>query len=684
MKKIILIGIIFAGISLFSQQDKFTTYRVSAKETISSIARKLGVTPYDLLKLNPDANDGVNIDEVLIIPNNKFSKNKNKPLEVSQQTTLNVVKLKDSIVDGYIYHTVKPLETIYSLSNKYEVSKRKTRKLNKLNRKGDISVGQILKFPKTLKNTYKIKEKNTISTDIYSDKKNNESFFVYIVKPKDTYYTLSRVYNVTEAQLKQINPILNEGLKSGLEIKIPKPTDNLATTRIEELKEKDFNEIKDGVNFKDNFPIDSINKVALPEYFLHIVKEKEGFFRLEQLYGFAEEEIITINPELKDGLKLGMTIKIPVKKEENLMLEGDIQGEVLNIVLMLPFNASLGIDLTDKSSKAKRLNNIIDFYLGSLMALDSIKKKGVSVNVKVFDTKDSPFVVNNILSTYNFEETDLVIAPIKFNQYSTVVNNLEKFNIPVISPVSSKDSSLLGTTNSVQNIPVANLVQEKTLSYLMDNISNQNIIIIANELKLDESADFNIELIKSKLIKHDSINKVSIIRMKDGYIKRELFEDNTSSKKENWVILASSHNNTTSIAVDNLAVFPNNYNITLFSLMKPNNINKLNSKYLNKLNFQYPEVNFNDKENSQIKIFNNKYKSKYKALPSDLSYKGFDSTYDALIRLANFKNINDAYNSGKSYRLISKFDYKQNISKSFSNTGIFLVKYNNYSLELVN
>ncbi|HIP27125.1 MAG TPA: LysM peptidoglycan-binding domain-containing protein, partial [Flavobacteriaceae bacterium] len=161
MKKILFILILFIGFSVFSQKSKYDTYRVSKGETITSIARKLGITPYDLIKLNPDATNGINIDEVLIVPSkntpiNKISTNTKtttKPQISNIKINKGLVKAKDSIVDGFLYHTVKPLETVYSLSSKYNVSKRKVRRLNKLNKNGDISVGQVLKFPTSLKNS---------------------------------------------------------------------------------------------------------------------------------------------------------------------------------------------------------------------------------------------------------------------------------------------------------------------------------------------------------------------------------------------------------------------------------------------------------------------------------------------------------------------------------------------------
>jgi LysM repeat protein len=663
MKKLLFILILLIGFTGFSQNKKYSTYRVSQHETISSIARKLGVTPYDLLKLNPDAKDGIDIDEVLIVPNKNYS---GKVISNTQTSSV-IIKQKDSIVDGFLYHTVKPHETIFSLSQKFKVSKRKVRKLNKLNRKGDISIGQVLKFPTNLKNTVQqtVKEK---TPDVDQTIVNN-NFTIYTVKPLDTYYSLNKKFNTTEEQLKLVNPNLAEGLKAGLVIKIPK----LNTTIVN--------------NGIDSVLKDTIQLNTKPKYIVHKVQAKEGFFRLKQLYGITKEEILKANPELpalKEGLKLGMEIKIPVKIDESLMVEGDIHGKSLNVVMMLPFNADKDISFSEDSKKAKLLNKVTDFYLGSLMALDSLKKKGLSVNVKVFDTKNSDFVVDKILNSYDFNTVNLVIAPIKKKQFKKVASKLEAFNIPVISPVSKKDYSTLGFKNSIQNVPIKSVIEDRMISYILSNVTNQNIVIVTDEKKPNSKEDFNINLITSKLTKHDSIKKVSVVRMKDGYIERELFEDSIKEDKENWVLLASNKLATINIALGNLAVFPKKIQVTLYSLSKPENLeDSEKSTELNKLHFQYPDVSFIDLESSTIKNFNNDYKIKYGGEPTDLSYKGFDTTYDTLIRLANFEDIDKAFNAGKSIRLATQFDYKQNLNNSFTNLGVLILRYNDFKLEKV-
>ena len=61
----------------------------------------------------------------------------------------------------------------------------------------------------------------------------------------------------------------------------------------------------------------------------------------------------------------------------------------IKLALLLPFKANENISKEAKNifSKNKSLANIVtDFYMGAEIAIDSIKKQGVSVETKVFDT----------------------------------------------------------------------------------------------------------------------------------------------------------------------------------------------------------------------------------------------------------------------------------------------------------
>src|SRR5690606_11887556 len=118
----------------------------------------------------------------------------------------------------------------------------------------------------------------------------------------------------------------------------------------------------------------------------------------------TEEEIKTLNPHTKDGLKEGMVIKIPkVTSSENptsetlfvpsrrVNLEYNLSNfKPKNVVLFLPFQLdkiqldSIKLNENQLASNAT-MRLAVDFYAGALLAVDFAKKRGVSVNLNVFD-----------------------------------------------------------------------------------------------------------------------------------------------------------------------------------------------------------------------------------------------------------------------------------------------------------
>lgn len=52
-----------------------------------------------------------------------------------------------------------------------------------------------------------------------------------------------------------------------------------------------------------------------------------------------------------------------------------------------------------------------EYYQGFLMAVDSLKRQGASINVYAYDSEESESTVRRILSDPILKEMDLIIAP---------------------------------------------------------------------------------------------------------------------------------------------------------------------------------------------------------------------------------------------------------------------------------
>ena len=629
MKKYIFFLILFiSGMFSSFSQKKYSTYRVKEGETIEIIAKKLSVTPYDLLKLNPDIKKNVSVNDIIVIPN---TTTKSKPNQV-ENVTLNFLADKDIIVDNYIYHEVEKKETLYSILKKYKTEIKVLNKLNPQLLDIGLQYGNVLKIPiqeADLSQLSKLAEQGKYTQ-------------TYIVKAKETKFGIAKDHGISIAYLEELNPNLKGAdLQIDDVIMVPKNIINLNESN----------------------------------YTIHTVKKMETFYSLSSMYGVSKEELILVNPELENGVKEGMLIKIPRVNIENnnLFVDQIPENKQLKIGIMLPFKSKR--DSLD--FKNDRLLNIAtDYYFGALIAIDSLKKQGLSIHLKVYDTENSAYVSDQLSKKDEFANYDAVIGPLFLKNVTAVSKNLMVKNPLIISPISTQDHSKINNNKLVQNVSTKDFLAKEMIDFLKSKYNNQNLVIIEDE-------NSNLSETEKNLLKNirllDSLKNISVIKPKRGYIKSDIFKSKLDSLSENWVLLVGKDDVLIANVVHNLGVMPEAYNLTLFALNKPKGIDKIGNEFLARINFHYPTSSFVDEQSELLKQFDHKYKEKYYTYPSKYAIEGFDATYDILMRLATGNNLVE---QGVSKRLISKFSYANSPSGNIVNHGIFIVKYEGLEIKI--
>ena len=159
-----------------------------------------------------------------------------------------------------------------------------------------------------------------------------------------------------------------------------------------------------------------------------------------------------------------------------------------------------------------------------------------------------------------------------------------------------------------------------------------------------------------------------------------------STLVDNWVIIATNNDVIASDAINSLISFPDppepeegeepeekiNYNVKLFGFDKYDYV--AYSK-LAQLEFVYVTDTYVDESSLAARVFNKQYLQKNKALPSYYATRGFDVTYDVLMRLASGKELYDTFKEGVSYRVESKFDFDKRLFGISQNRGLFLLEF---------
>ncbi len=625
--KLIIFLFLIGYLSNFAQDKKFITYKVTEGETIQSISKKLSITPYDLLKLNPDVESNVKPNDIIIVPNKSYD-----PAKDVTNTDLSNIGERDIIVDNYVYHEVVQKETVYSILKKFKVTVDELNRINPFLLNDGLKQGQILKIPLHIS-----------ETDIAEKEKNTQP---YLVKPKETKYSIARNFGISIDYLEVLNPkIKKNGLQIDDVILVPKET----------------------IDTSDN------------DFTVYTVKKLETFYSLTNKFGISQEELILANPELEDGLREGMLLKIPnaVKGNMDLFVDEIMEGKKLNMAMMLPFRSKM--DSLDFEND-RLLNITTDFYFGALLAIDSLKKQGLSIHVKVYDTENSEFVCNKLSKNSEFDNYDVIVGPMFTNNVKAVSKNLKFNKALIISPISTKDHSKIENKNLVQEKSSKENFTLEMLEYIRSVYTKQKLIIIKND---NERSEQQFKRIFKDIQALDSTQEVVVLEPKDGYIKPEVFKvfrDTLDRDIENWFFLIDNDEAYLGDVFNNLGVFPEQDSLTVFSFEKGRNYNKIDNNFLARVNFHYPSNSFIDRQSDAYQIFEKKYRKKYYTIPTKNAIEGFDITYDILMRLATDP---DLINQGISERISTKYNFIENTYGSIINQGVFIIRYDGLDLKVV-
>ena len=522
-----------------------------------------------------------------------------------------------------------------------------------------------------------------------------KKYISYTVKKGETLKGIAKRLGIKTKDLLSLNPDIGRKPVSETLIIIP----NNEYQQIEEASNPVEN--NNSIPVSDEVPV---AEELMNDFVLHKVEKGDTFYNLTRAYNVSKAQLNQLNPSIDSlGLQLDMLLKIkPVADEDLLVLYRDTiqENTVVKLAMLLPFRA-IEYDTIDAKDifKTKKLVNITtDIYLGASVAIDSLHSLGVDIELSVFDTGKKDTKLDSILAVTDFDNIDAIIGPLYSEEVPKVAN---RTGVPVVFPVYSKKQKSFSSSKIIKTSADRAIHQEALIDYVLTNYANENILIIG-----DSSATSirNSDLIKSRLVQHDSINEALIIYPNEGYIKKHFVINALKPVVGNWVILATDKRDISSDAINSLIslpveepeedeseeedekseeesdepemqILPEDTVIKVFGISKSSQFDKIDNNKLAKLGFTFTSDTFIDENSPEMQLFHSQYLEKNYAYPSYYATRGFDILFDIGMRLASGKKLKETFKQGVSYRLESKFEYSKSLFNISSNHGIYILKY---------
>lgn len=681
----LLFFVFFVTVSAFAQ-GKVIKYTVSSGETINQIAQKFKVTPYDIYELNPDARSGVKPNTVLLIPASNKNVDKNETAAV-----------KSAGNSKEIIHEVQPKETFYSIEKKYGISDEALKAANPILEKNGVQIGQKLVIP-----AKGAAPKNTVAAEKKPKEKGPEKYVFHEVQPKETKYSIAKQYNTTVEDLEKRNPEIVSSLPVGYKVTIkgtaPKTETAAPAQKADEPKKT----------------AESKKAVSYMEY---QVKPKETFYSLGRVFHLSQDELVALNPSLSEGVKEGMVLKVPAGyvapapiaaqsqpaekpvqtiekpaennggggikiidkvKSETVSISADPeiveltkkrgQNDRKKVVLLLPFNlAKLQSDTTGMAARLKTdkfLNMTLDYYSGAMMAIDSAKALKLPIDVSIYDSQETKTTSNiaSLIAQNKLQEADAVVGPFYQNNAESTANSLRLYNVPVISPLSKDVANPID--NLYQSIPSNDVVRNAIFDYM--RAKNGNIVAVVDKKK--ESV--------ISYIKQNQKGVVFAGLTETGGIDVANLKSLLLPTRMNYVVMETGNTAMIKATIKALIDSQKTCQVQLV-ILEPNSTldtDEINFENLVKLKLMYPSVT-RDSDEQGAAIFKKEYKLKNKAYPNTYATRGFDVTFDTMMRLVQGKTFQETADLMTTQQVDNKFQYYKKEDGGHANKGVYILYY---------
>jgi len=583
-------------------------HKVQKSETLFSLKQKYGLTYDDLYEANPSLKtrgliEGTDIripqKKELVARRNKAEKEASEPVKnapapvvtkpvepakpAAQQSAASTTTTP-AARPSFTAHEVKKGETLYSISKQHNVAADEIVKLNPDAKEG-VKIGQILIIPPTYANTAAPVENTTKKSELKT----------HVVKKGETVYSISKQYGISQDALISRNPGIDQELQEGKMIIVP-PV------------------------FESNSFVEPEQSQA-PSNKVHIVKPEETIFGICKQYMITQEDLIKANPDVANGLMAGKILRIPMSQTEiaetttadsiSNSLEKVFNSEPktsIECALALPWNFA---KVTETSKIDANTEKFIEFYNGMLLAADTLRRNGLNINLRVYDSGKTDAEAQTLVSYKELKNMDFIIGPAYQAQIKTMADFALAYNVKLVIPFSSKSDEVKNNSNIFQiNAPQNESAADVALQ-IAQNFKDYNIVVVSfSDQKYNDKAVWADTLsftLNAMGVKHKDVVFSNFTELKKTVDK----------KKKNLIFPVT----TNQVALNQVLPIINmlkakDTEIAVFGFNEWQNYNSI-SKELFQYDTYFTSPFFVDFKSEETIKFLRKYRSYYSAEPSN-------------------------------------------------------------------
>ena len=509
-------------------------------------------------------------------------------------------------------------------------------------------------------------------------RKDGKVFYSHVVLERQTLYSISKAYNVTQEEVFEANPGLKEtGLKKNAIIMIPTQS-----------------EVKETIQQKQE---DAIEATGASIQKIHTVRWYETLKDIAARYNVTESEIISAN-NLKDGKiknrqkliipTIGSTVEritteseaeiVQEFEEEDMNLETAFddkdEEEETTILSKSTIQATVLLPLKATGNSSSKSN--MDFYSGLLLAARELGESGINIDMNVYDIANGSFGATRD----ELETSDMIIGPVAagdINRLYTVAPGIKA----LVSPLDPKAEQLTERYSTMVHAPAPRMAQyEDVANWIKEDLMPGDKVIVISEKEARKGDEGRIlrAVIDSAHITYTPFS-YSIL---EGRKIQEPLETEMTTEGFNRVVVASESEAFVNDVVRNLNLtIHNKFNVVLYAPAKIRTFETIEIENFHNTNLHASLTYYIDYNDPEVRKFIKKYRTLFHTEPTQFAFQGYDVAKYFLGLCAKYGEDWMRYAEDASM-LQSTFDLKPSGNAGYINNGIRRIVYGKeYSVE---
>ncbi len=381
-----------------------------------------------------------------------------------------------------------------------------------------------------------------------------------------------------------------------------------------------------------------------------------------------------LSGKLNQKYKVGLLLPFNLSGSDQSTLDKNVLLSKISLNHQLLQNSNDTAAVLNGSNIDQKTEGFLEFYEGTLLAIDSLRQKGMNIEMNVFDASNAK-TINALLLFDEMRDLDLIIGPVYPELQEPVASFAAKNRIPMVSPLSSSGNFEQNNSFYFKANPSREYQIEQTSEYISDEFSKKNFILLRlSGNSTSPEAKLGV-LTKERLSRKSGRNMFHEYNFQEQGVSsvKPLLNDSG----ENVFIIPTDNEAQVSVAVTNLTGLAEHYDIVLMGTPAFLKLKSIPTESYHRIRLRYLSPNFVDYNKPLVRRFVSTYRETFATEPTPFSFQGFDVSYYFLSAL---------YRYGKDFRTCLS-DYPMELTQmvfqfkkvkplgGFMNTGLFVTSH---------